>query len=152
MFVDIVVPKNNEKELVKMAARLGIDGLCFLYTSPSDTRRAEKLNADMQIFTTSLQKPTGIAISKKDVNADVAFDLDDIPSVSKRVGFSFSAVAQAKHMSRHIRKIQKQIKMCRGKSIEIVLASLAGNPYDMRSAHDMLSLFICFGLTPGEAY
>ena len=31
MFYDIVFPKNNEKDFIDMAERLGIDGLCFVY-------------------------------------------------------------------------------------------------------------------------
>jgi len=31
MFVDLVLPKDNEKEFIKIAEKLNIDGLCFIY-------------------------------------------------------------------------------------------------------------------------
>ena len=31
MFIDLVLPKNNEKEFIEIADRLGINGMCFIY-------------------------------------------------------------------------------------------------------------------------
>jgi len=31
MSIDLVLPKNNEKEFIEIAERLSIDGLCFIY-------------------------------------------------------------------------------------------------------------------------
>ena len=32
MFIDLVLPKNNEKEFIEIAEKLRIDGLCFVYS------------------------------------------------------------------------------------------------------------------------
>lgn len=32
MFIDLVLPKNNEKEFIEIAEKLKIDGLCFVYS------------------------------------------------------------------------------------------------------------------------
>ena len=34
--IDIVFPDNNENEFIKLAERLGLAGLCFVYTRPKD--------------------------------------------------------------------------------------------------------------------
>ncbi len=47
MFVDIVIPRDNEEDFILMAERLGIDGLCFLYSEKDFSdgeRKVEELS------------------------------------------------------------------------------------------------------------
>ncbi len=46
MFVDLVLPKNNEKEFIEIAEKLMIDGLCFVYAF---TNKAEFLKQNEKI-------------------------------------------------------------------------------------------------------
>ena len=46
MFVDIVFPKDNEKEFIKVAKTLGYTALCFVYTSSKFNKKIEKLKKE----------------------------------------------------------------------------------------------------------
>jgi RNase P/RNase MRP subunit p30 len=43
MMIDIVFPKDNENEFIRLAEKLGLEGLCFVYTSPKDISQFQKL-------------------------------------------------------------------------------------------------------------
>lgn len=43
MFIDIVIPKDNEEKFVLMAKRLGLSGLCFLYSKKDYAVGKEKV-------------------------------------------------------------------------------------------------------------
>jgi RNase P/RNase MRP subunit p30 len=57
--IDIVFPKDNEKEFIQMAQRLGFEGLVFVYTSPKDVAQFQK--------DTKLRLSSGILCRPEDV-------------------------------------------------------------------------------------
>jgi len=57
MFIDLVLPKNNEKEFIETAEKLKIDGLCFVY---SFKNREDFLKKNEKIK--KLQKKTNIRL------------------------------------------------------------------------------------------
>ncbi|MFC1741260.1 RNase P subunit p30 family protein [Nanoarchaeota archaeon] len=40
--IDIVFPKDNEKEFIRIAEKLNLDGLCFVYDTPKDISSFQK--------------------------------------------------------------------------------------------------------------
>ncbi|MFO8015538.1 MAG: RNase P subunit p30 family protein [Candidatus Woesearchaeota archaeon] len=71
--IDVIRPRNNEKDLISMAEKLGYSGLCFLYDRPD--RKTRDLVA-------GLQKSTGLKLyigsGRASPNADLVFtDIND---------------------------------------------------------------------------
>jgi RNase P/RNase MRP subunit p30 len=57
--IDIVFPKDNEKEFISMAERLGLEGLVFVYSAPKDISHFQK--------GTKLKLSSGILCKPEDV-------------------------------------------------------------------------------------
>jgi hypothetical protein len=149
MFVDIVCPKKNEKEFIRMAEKLGIEGVCFLYRSSSDFQRIRKLKSQMPLFAASFQKRRSSMIVRLS-GKEVFFDIDTTKQQPALFGFSFSSLSSSKNFPARIAVIRKSVRLCR-KTSGFLIASLAKSPSLMRSRHELLSLFVCLGMTPGEA-
>ncbi|MFH1181921.1 MAG: RNase P subunit p30 family protein [Candidatus Woesearchaeota archaeon] len=142
MFVDLIIPKNNEKSFIAMAERLGIHGLCFLYKGKPKAADGKNL------FSGTYQKANGLFVAS--INETSVVFGAVIPDQLPRQGFagvSFSEISNPSKM----KNAAKNIRLCRKGKIGIVAASLATKPYEMRSPHDFSSLLICLGMTPGEA-
>ena len=65
------------------------------------------------------------------------------------IGFSFSTILNLE--SKVFGRISQNIKLCRKYKVKTVIASFAKKPYEMRSTHDLIALFICLGMHPTEA-
>ena len=95
MFVDIVYPKNNEKEFVEIAEKIGVEGLVFVYPySKSIKEENKKMSSNINICSgiladhkTALKSKVGAGLvlvksSAKDrfvfekIKPDVIFDLE----------------------------------------------------------------------------
>lgn len=50
MFIDVVLPKGNEKEFIAMARRLGISGLVFLYPKKEKAKRFQCADSDFLVW------------------------------------------------------------------------------------------------------
>ena len=73
MFIDLVLPKNNEKEFIEIAGKLRIDGLCFVYsfkTREDFLKKNEKIKklqekTKLRLFTGLIADPKNISNAKK---------------------------------------------------------------------------------------
>ncbi len=73
MFIDLVLPKNNEKEFIEIAERLSIDGLCFIYKFKNKNdflQNQEKINnlqekTKLKLFTGLIADSKNISKAKK---------------------------------------------------------------------------------------
>jgi hypothetical protein len=138
MFIDIVIPQNNEKAFISMAGKLGIQGLVFLYKSaPKDCKHSSGI----------YQRENGmfVAVINK---VKVAFDAQTPDQFQEQgyLGVSFSTIS-----GKGMKNAARNIRLCRKSKIKVVAASLATTPFGMRSAHDFSSLLVCLGMTPGDA-
>ena len=61
------------------------------------------------------------------------------------IGFSFSSILNAKNAHEILGRIMQNLRMCRQFKVNTEIASFAKNPYEMRSMHDLKSLFKILG-------
>ena len=66
-------------------------------------------------------------------------------------GFSFSLLLNSENLPQIMGRIMQNIRFCRKYKVKTVIASFAGNPYEMRSWHDLISLFVSLGMHQKEA-
>ena len=69
MFTDLVLPKDNEKEFIEIAERLGIEGVCFVYKFKNKNdflQNQEKINHLQE--KTKLRLFTGIIADSKNIS------------------------------------------------------------------------------------
>jgi len=57
------------------------------------------------------------------------------------IGFSLSSILNAKNTHEILGRIIQNLRMCRQFKVKTAIASFAKNPYEMRSMHDLMSLF-----------
>lgn len=57
------------------------------------------------------------------------------------IGFSFTSILNAKGRHEILGRMIQNLRMCRQFKVKVVIASFAKNPYEMRSMHDLSSLF-----------
>lgn len=60
---------------------------------------------------------------------------------SVSIGFSFSSVLHAKDKHEILGRITQNLRICKQFKVSTTIASFATDPYEMRSMHDLLSLF-----------
>jgi RNase P/RNase MRP subunit p30 len=138
MFIDIVIPKNNEKAFISMAEKLGIQGLVFLYKSrPKDCKHSSGI----------YQRENGMFVAVVN-NVKISFDAQTPDQLQEQgyFGVSFSSIS-----GNGMKNAARNIRLCRKSKITVVAASLATTPFGMRSPHDFSSLLVCLGMTPGDA-
>lgn len=186
--IDIVIPNNNEEELIAMAEKLGYTGLYFLYNFNDylNNRKEFDKNNKIKIYTgiladsrninkiNKLNKKVFVAIksSNKDrevidkSKVDMIFSFEDavrrdfihqrasslnhiLCRLAKEknviIGFSLSSILNAGNKSVVLGRMVQNIKLCRKFKVKTVIASFAQKPLDMRSNHDMISLFKSLG-------
>ncbi|MBN2454419.1 hypothetical protein JXB11_02640 [Candidatus Woesearchaeota archaeon] len=150
MFVDLVIPERNEKAFIEMGGKLGVGGICFLYKSASDFRRIGKLKSAFPIFAATFRRK-GSTVFARLKSKELCFDAEsrDFPQ-GAIPGFSFCFLSDSKNLPARIKSVRRSVKAHR-KGNRFLIASLAKNPYSMRSHHDLMSLFVCLGMLPGEA-
>jgi len=67
------------------------------------------------------------------------------------IGFSLNSILDSINKHVILGRIMQNIKLCRKYKVKTVIASFAFNPYEMRSPHDIISLFVSLGMHPKEA-
>jgi len=67
------------------------------------------------------------------------------------IGFSFNSILNSKNMAQILGRISQNIKLCRKYKVKMSIASFAKNAYEMRSTHDLVSLFLVLGMHQKEA-
>ena len=67
------------------------------------------------------------------------------------IGFSFSDLLNSKYRAVVLGRMMQNVRLCRKYKVRMVLASFAHDPWDMRSAYDLLAFGQVLGMTPKEA-
>jgi len=177
--IDIVMPKGNESEFIEMAKKLGYSALCFVYNDTKQIPKSD-LDIIPGVLVKDRKRSKKALVlrqstySREAVEAgpDIVFGVEDSNSADyihqrksglnhvicrlaneKKVaiGFMFSHLLD-KHMRiRILGRMAQNIKLCRKFKVRTVIASMADDPYNMRSPKDILSLFIDQGFHPKEA-
>lgn len=57
------------------------------------------------------------------------------------IGFSFTSILNSKNRHEVLGRIIQNLRMCKRFKAKTIIASFARNPYEMRSMHDLMSLF-----------
>ena len=174
MSFDIVIPRKNESDFIDMAIKLGIEGLIFVYQKANDFK-TKKIQVEIGVFVKQKRDPKWLTFSnkggrhvfekqkphvvfgfeseaKKDHTHYKKSGLDDVLcrlayQNKITIGFSFSDALKKGVMAR----MKQNIRFCRKYKVNMVLASFAQNPWQMRSPHDLKAWGISMGMKPGEA-
>lgn len=67
------------------------------------------------------------------------------------VGFSVSSILNSKQKPVLLGRIKQNVRLCRKYKVKVVIGSFSSEPYEMRSLHDLISLFCLLGMHPSEA-
>ena len=173
MFVDICIPKNNEKDFVDVAKRLGTKSLLFLYDKPN-----------LKIFEDNEVKIFNGLITQKNVSGKgVVFAKAEVHNIdNKNINFLYGAETLEEKDHTHYRRsglnnvLMKKIKeknkvlvfdiekiilsgqsevllgrlrqnllLAKKYDVRIVVASFASSPLNLRSEQDLKSLIKVFG-------
>lgn len=172
--MDIVFPDKNEKEFAEMAEKLGYSGLCFIYPEPKKAEDL-KLDTKLEIKTgivckekikkaeIVLLKSNNRSLIKKKPNFVFGIEgkndsmhkrdsgLD--PAVCKdlaqfKVGYvvSFFEILEADDREGLIGRIMQNIRLCRKYKVQMIMASFARKPIEMRNQSDMASFARVIGI------
>ena len=117
-------------------------------SSDSDRDIMEKQYADL-IF--SLEEA-----SRKDFMHQRGSGLDNILAKlahdnNVSIGFSISSLLNSKNKNMIMGRMMQNIRLCRKYKTKMVIASFSASPYQMRSPHDIISLFAGLGMSSREA-
>ena len=129
----------NSKNIRKINTKSkSADAFIVAKSSNNDREAIEKSNADI-IF--SLEEG-----AKKDFIHQRASGLNHILcKLAKEnnviVGFSLSSILNARNKHEILGRIMQNIKICRKFKAKTIVGSFAEKPFEMRSAHDIISLF-----------
>ena len=136
----------NSKNINKIRNKLG---KAFVAVKSQDSNREiiEKSKADM-IF--SLEDSL-----KRDFIHQRASGLNHILCRSAKenkiiIGFSLSLILNSQNKFSVLGRMAQNIRLCKKFKVQTAIASFAQKPLDMRSAHDMISLFELLGLENPE--
>ncbi len=179
MFRDIVFPSKNEDEFIDMAMKLGYESICFCY-KPKDIVNYESDKIKI-IVAAIIEKYDDIKKSKEaDLlmtssenrklmeKVDFVYDLETSDKgdhmhyrqgglsqinakIMKGVGLSFANLLDDKERPKRMGRFIQNIKICRKYKLKTYIGSFAKEPYEMRAAKDLISLFFTFGMHPKKA-
>lgn len=169
MFLDIVFPKDNEKEFEKIAKRLGIS-LCFAYPYSKDFGKKPD-------FTAVLAKKGQVRAARKvadlvimqakdslgifDERPDIVFGFEKLKDRDKifyrnsginvamarkasekkcLVGISISDIINSTDLGKTLGRIQLNLKLSKKYKFSVCSASFATSPSELRNSQDILAL------------
>lgn len=176
--IDIAFPKDNEKEFIMIAEKLGYDAIVFAYAGKVPDLA---IQSKVKIYTAGkkgilkLAKATGDdrpAIEKRDT--DLIFGLEEVQkkdfmhhrasglnqvlcAIAKKrdvlIGFSLASLLNSEGMLRTqiLGRMMQNIRFCRKYKLATSFCSFASSPYQMRAPKDLIALAESIGMTPGEA-
>lgn len=161
--IDIVFPKDNAKEFIMIAEKLGHNGLVLVYDKHKDVSGLQK-ETGLKLYLTTAKKiikNKGDArqLFEKSKNA-IIFDLENqekdftklrnsglnevICEIAKKnniiIGLSFSSILDSRKKSIIIGRMMQNAMLCKKKRVQIILASFADNPWQMRSRTELTAL------------
>ncbi len=170
--IDIVFPKDNEAEFIRMAERLGHEGLIFVHDRKKDISSLAK-TTDLKLYSISSKRI--LKASKKafetssgciiygleDQEKDFLFvrnsGLDErIAQLAEKnkiiLGFSFSLLLSSKKRSNILARFQENAKYARRYRLRIALASFAKDPWQLRQESDLLGLARVLGIPTSDLF
>jgi hypothetical protein len=179
--IDIVLPKNNEKAFIIMAEKLGLKGLVFLYSAKPKDLTTLQASTKLKLYIAGNKKGNILVVKGRDIrhvlekgNTDLVYGVEEsnekdsmhyrrsglnqvlckIATSKKRIiALSLSSILSTNGITRSIlmgRMIQN-IKLCRKYKTTMALCTFATTQYGLRTSHDVQSVGITLGMTPGEA-
>lgn len=194
MFVDIVLPKNNEAEFVEIALKLGIKKLYFLYDFDDYEEEKTQKKLNLILENKNMQIETGFIANQKNINKTskqsrflvakssdkdrffiesgkikiiYGFEetqrkdylhqrasglnhviCDMLKKNNVAVGFSYSSLFNKNNqvISLLTGRMMQNIVLCQKYKVKIITGSFADKPFDLRSPHDIMSLFTMLGM------
>jgi len=177
MYCDIVFPKNNEKKFIAVAEKLGIKKLCFVYKlkdfkkhdryysgiyvdKVNDIRKARKM-ADLILcpserkFFERDEVDVILDVEKSTFSDRMHYRESGLNQVFAKIlkgaiAFSFSNLLD-KDRIKFMGRIMQNVKIVRKYKTKTIIASFAKDPYHMRPAADLATLFSVLGMHPKEA-
>jgi RNase P/RNase MRP subunit p30 len=173
--IDFVLPGSNEDGFMAMAKRLSID-LCFVQDNPKNIMGAScaqllKKRTARQGDLSVMMAPEDARLAIEKVRPDIIFCAENTPKsdfIHQRnsglnhivctlarehdiaIGFAFTSCL-GKYGARAMGRMSANIRMCRKYNVPMVIATLATDPFLMRTPEDLKSLFITLGMHPSEA-
>jgi ribonuclease P/MRP protein subunit RPP1 len=181
---DIVFPRNNEKEFIQMATRLGYNKLIFVYDKDVADIKSEKIKIEKAVLvkpnkigkvkgTVIVENSDKLRLTIENKKTDIIFNLENqrkdfmhhrnsglnqvlakLAYKNKiKIGVSLSNVLKAENMLRSqlLGRIMQNVRICRKYKVDMLLASFAHDPYEMRAPKDIMSLGVCLGMHPSDA-
>ena len=165
--IDIVFPKNNEKEFLATAERLG-QQVAFAYPKKGkglttfevkvDNKPLILWKATEQLRAVIEKSPVDIIygleeLSTKDFIHHRASGLNQVlckllHKKDKAVGFSFSSLLKAAPIKRAqiMGRMQQNFRLCKKYKVRTIIASFAEHPYEMRGQQDLSAFFRSIGM------
>jgi len=162
---DLTLIKTNKDEAIALAKKLGFSSIFFIDKTSilkniRDIRHGRLnivLGGDDELNrrilnnknTTILLNPEpNIKDSLKQVNSGLNQVLCELAYKNKiAIAFSLNRLEN----TNIIPKIKQNIRLCRKYKIKMLFFTLAETKYELRAAHDLLSLLRILGMTPLEA-
>jgi len=170
IMIDIVKPNGNENDFIDMARKLGYDAICFAYEKP----RAEKY--EFEVFTAATGKGRAdIRVAYTDqaneniINSrpDIIYGLENgkrhdmihqrnsgINHVHMRlcaskgvaIGFFLESLQDKRTRQRAMGRMSQNIRLCQKYNVQMVIGSMASDPYQMKGPEDITSFFRTLGM------
>ncbi|MBI4439396.1 hypothetical protein HY638_00320 [Candidatus Woesearchaeota archaeon] len=123
-------------------------GIIFIKSSGDDRHALENLPVDSMF---SLEENQGRDFLHHRASG-LNHILCDIAKKNRRIiTFTLASLFPQKTRPLVIGRIMQNIRLCRKYKVETAIASFAKSPYQMRSPHDIISLFSTLGMHPEEA-
>jgi len=162
--IDIVFPNGNEKEFIEIAKRLDYSGLCFIYKNPKKFEPKSDLSVYSGIVCKNkikkadfvLLESNNRALIKKSPNAifniegtrDFIHQRDsglnhvickEMHKYGVAYAVPFSNILNSDDKGRLIGRIMQNIRLCKKYKVNILIASFAHKPYEMRNPKDLIA-------------
>ncbi|RMF54960.1 hypothetical protein D6745_03675 [Candidatus Woesearchaeota archaeon] len=174
MFVDIVFPQKNEKEFLSMAEKLG-SKLCFVYPKEESYEKEFSGIITTQSQITKLKQKANLLVVRAgeenrkafDAGPDIIFGLENskrpdfihqrnsglnqvLCNLAKKhgtmIGISFADFLRAEKPAQYLGRVMQNIMLCQKYNVEMVVASFARTPYEMRPEHELKSFCLMLGM------
>lgn len=172
--IDIVIPKNNELDFIKIAQMLGYKELVFLYRRKEDTKTintkfpyhkaifsekrikgyltvTDKLNPRSAIEKASVDLIFNQELTKKKDAMHFRYSgLNQVICKLMKEKFiiyaiSFSQILNSKQDEQLIGRIRQNIKLCEKFKTKISIFSFAKSPFEMRAPKDLVAILSVLG-------
>ena len=153
---DYVIANGNEKEFLEVAKKLGYTEIVFIGKA-TIPKTSLKTSVSTRIFKSNPDKDRELIESKK---ADIIFDFEQekrkdpthfrnsginhiLAKLMKQknvsYGLSFSQILNASTLeqSRLMGRISQNARLCKKYGVNVIVASFAKHPYEMRDSKDL---------------